>query len=101
MTKLGVSLSRSALTSFLVSGVMSAATLTGDLSKYRNFQLGTDLSTVAKEMGADLSRVKVIHRRPALLQELAWRPQPLGSLSKAESAQEVVFSFYEGELFRI
>src|SRR5207302_4284779 len=44
---------------------------------------------------------KVIHRRPALIQELTWQPQPLGSSSSTDSVQEVVFSFYEGELFQI
>ena len=96
-----MTVSRSALTSFLVFGVMSAATLAGDLSKYRNFQLGTDLPTVAKQAGANPSQAKVIHRRPALIQELEWRPQPLGSSSQTEPAKEVVFSFYDGELFRI
>lgn len=80
---------------------MSAATLTGDLSKYRNFQFGTDLSTVVKQAGANPSQVKVIHRRPALIQELEWRPQPLGASSQTEPAKEVVFSFYDGELFWI
>ena len=43
----------------------------------------------------------MIHRRPALIQELAWRPQPLGASSQTEPAKEVVFSFYNGELFQI
>lgn len=96
-----MSTSRSALTAFLVCGVMSAATVAGDLSKYRNFQLGTDLSIVAKQAGADPSQAKVIHRRPALIQELEWRPRPLGPSSQAEAANQVVFSFYDGELFQI
>jgi hypothetical protein len=37
----------------------------------------------------------------ALMQELQWRPQPLGTSSQTESAKDVVFSFYEGKLFRI
>jgi len=86
---------------FLVSGMMSAAALTGDLSKYRQFELGTDLSTVAGQTGAKTSQAKVIHSRPALIQELEWRPQPLGSSSQTEPAQAVVFSFYDGKLFRI
>jgi len=101
MTKLHVSVSRLALTSFPGFGVLSAATLALDLSRYRQFQLGTDLPTVSKQMGADPSQAKAVHRRPALIQELAWRPQPLGSSSKTEPAQEVIFSFYDGELFRI
>jgi hypothetical protein len=101
MTKFVQIISKAALTSFLLFGVMSAATLAGDLSKYRNFQLGTDLSTVAKQAGADPSQAKVIQRRPALIQELAWRPQPLGSSSQTEPAKEVVFNFYNSELFQI
>ena len=101
MTHLGLAGARSALASFFVLGVISAATLAGDRSKYRNFQLGTDLPAVANQLGASPSRMKVIHRRPALIQELEWRPQPLGPSLPTESANEVVFSFYDGELFRI
>lgn len=90
-----------ALTLFLVFGAMSAATLPTDLSKYRSFQLGTDLPTIAKQVGASPSQAKLIHRRPALIQELEWWPQPLGPSAAAESVQEVVFSFYDGELFQI
>ena len=93
--------SRSALAAVLGFGVLSAATLAGGLSKYRNFELGTDLSTVAGLTGASPSQAKVIHSRPALIQELAWHPQPLGPSSQPEAAQEVVFSFYDGKLFRI
>jgi len=80
---------------------MPADTLTADLSKYRSFQLGTDLSTVAKLAGASPSEAKVIHSRPALVQDLEWRPQPFGSNSGIGSAKAVVFSFYNGALFRI
>jgi hypothetical protein len=68
---------------------------------YRNFRLGTDLPTIAKQASADPSQAKVIHRRPALIQDLEWRPQPLGPSSQKEAAKDVVFSFYDGELFRI
>jgi hypothetical protein len=101
MTKFLGTVSRSALTSFLAFGVMSAAALAADLSKYRNFQFGADLRTIAKQVGASPSQAKAIQRRPALIQELQWRPQPLGPSSQTESANEVVFSFYDGELFRI
>jgi hypothetical protein len=101
MTKLGVIVSTSAVASFVVFGVMSAATAAPDLSRYRDFHLGTKLPTVAKQIGASPSEVKDIQRRPALIQELQWRPRPLGPTSKTEPAQEVVFTFYEGELFRI
>ena len=92
---------RSTLAAFLMLGAMSAAGLAGDLSKYRNFDLGTDLATVAKQVAADPSQAKMIHSRPALIQELEWRPQPLGASSQTEPVQNVLFSFYDGELFRI
>jgi hypothetical protein len=72
-----------------------------DLSKYRGFQFGTDLSTVARQAGTNPSQAKLIHSRPALIQELEWRPTSLGASSQTEAAQSVVFSFYAGSLFRI
>ena len=101
MIKLGAGVSSSALASLLLFAAISADASAGNLSKYRDFQFGTDLSTVAKHAGMASSDAKVIHRRPALIQELAWRPQPLGWSAKTESAQDVVFSFYDGELYRI
>lgn len=101
MTNFQGTTSRSGLAAFLMFGVMSAAAFAGDLSKYRNFEFGTDLSTVAGQTGANPSQAKVIHRRPALIQELEWHTQPLGASSQPEAASEVVFSFYDGELFRI
>ena len=93
--------SRWVLGSLLVLGAMSATAWAADLSKYRNFELGTDLPTVAEQAGVSPSEAKVIHSRPALIQELRWRPQPLGPSSQKESVQEVVFSFYGGRLYRI
>jgi hypothetical protein len=99
LTKFGWILLRSALTLLLFTVASVAAA--DDLSKYRDFQLGADLPTVAKLMGASPSQAKLIHSRPALVQELAWRPQSLGPSPKAESAEAVSFSFYNGTLFRI
>jgi hypothetical protein len=94
---------------FGIAGLLVAAGLCshlkaatpGDLSQYHGFQFGTNLLTVAKQTGADVSQATVIHRRPALMQELQWRPQSLGASSKTGSAKDVVFSFYEGKLYRI
>jgi hypothetical protein len=101
MTNPTLTVSRSAFAFFLVFGVLSAATVAGDLSKYREFQLGTDLAAVAKQTGASPSQAKTIDRRPALIQELEWRPLPLAWSSKTEPAQEVIFRFYDSALFQI
>ena len=98
MTKFGLFVSRSALVLFTAA---SLTALAADLSKYRDFQLGTDLSTVTSGIGENTSQPKLIHSRPALIQELEWRPRSLGPSPKPESAEKVIFSFYNGTLFRI
>src|SRR2546428_8100800 len=71
-----------------------------DLSRYREFRLGTSLSAVAKQADVEPSEARVIHERPAVIQELEWRPR--GSSSpQADAVSEVLFSFYNGKLFRM
>jgi hypothetical protein len=73
-----------------------------DLSRYREFQFGMDLLAVAKQADVEPSEARVVHQRPALIQELEWRPQrALGPSSEADPVKEVLFSFYNGELFRV
>jgi hypothetical protein len=73
-----------------------------DLSRYREFQLGMDLLAVAKQADVVPSEARVIHQRPAVIQELEWRPQgSLSSSPQADPVSEVLFSFYNGELFRM
>ncbi len=43
--------------------------------QYREFELGSNLASIAKLTGADVSKAKVIHSRPAVLRELEWRPR--------------------------
>jgi len=73
-----------------------------DLSRYRGFQFGETLQAVAKQAGVDLAEVKLIHARPAVIQELEW---PIwlsgGSSPHTDAVRTVLFSFYNGELFRI
>ena len=73
-----------------------------DLSRYRNFQFGETLPAVAKQAGLALSDVKLIHERPAVIQELEW---PIwlagGSSPQTDPVKTILFSFYNGELFRI
>jgi hypothetical protein len=73
-----------------------------DLSKYRNFSLGMRLAEVSKQVNASPDEVIVVHRRPALIQELTWWPlPPYQSAAPAEPVQEVLFSFYNGSLYKI
>lgn len=88
-------------TPLVVSAVLSTTVWAADLSRYRNFQLGTDLSTIAKQAGVSPAQATTVHVRPALIQDLEWHPQPLGSSSQSEPAHDVVFTFYDGKLYRI
>ena len=45
-----------------------------DRSHYRDFPLGGSLPSVAALSGAPASEAKTIHERPALMQDLVWRP---------------------------
>jgi hypothetical protein len=75
-----------------------------DHDRYREFQLGTNVATVSAVAGIDSPQVNVIHRRPALIQELAWRPRyavrRLPS-AEADATEQIVFSFYNDRLFRV
>lgn len=101
MNRLMTIASHSAPTLIFVLGMISVPALAADLSRYRDLQFGMDLAAVAGQAGLTRPEVKVIHSRPALIQEVEWSPQPLGSTSREEAVQQVVFGFYDGKLFGI
>ncbi len=82
--------------------VISAPAISAqDLSTYREFQLGTSLVTVARQAGV-AAEPRVLHQRPALIEELMWQPPPVrGASPQADSVKKVLFSFYNGQLFRM
>lgn len=80
---------------------LPAAMRAADLSCYRKFCLGANVSVIAHEVGSNAAKANTIHSRPALIQQLVWDPQPLGPSPGTESAREVVFNFYNGELYQI
>jgi hypothetical protein len=74
------------------------------LAQYRNFALGSDLAAVCDRAGVAASEAKTIHERPAVLQDLEWRPSRWigGSTSvSTDPVEQVLFSFYNNQLFRI
>jgi hypothetical protein len=73
-----------------------------DLSKYRTFTLGMNTADVLKSAGEKPADVAVIHEKPSLIQELTWYPPlPFSSPHPVEPVEKVVFSFCDGELYRI
>jgi hypothetical protein len=75
-----------------------------DLSRYRDFQFGMNLPTVAKRADLKQSDARAVHQRPARIEELDWRPQSFLKTSpqaQGDPVKDVLFSFYNGELFRM
>jgi hypothetical protein len=73
-----------------------------DLSKYRTFSVGTSLVTVLKHTDQKLTDVNVIHGRPTLIQELTWWPPNLpGTSFRSDTVEQILFSFYNAELYKI
>jgi hypothetical protein len=75
-----------------------------DLSRYRTFELGSELASVSSLTGVASLEAKTVHQRPALLQDLEWRPSRWIAGSTATSTdpvEQIVFSFYNNQLFRI
>ena len=73
-----------------------------DLSKYRHFSIGMNLSRVLEHTDQKMADVKVIHGRPALIQELTWWPPNLpGASFQSDTVEQILLSFYNGELYKI
>jgi hypothetical protein len=75
---------------------------TPDLSRYRGVELGMNLQDVAKQANLEPSDARLIHQRPAVIQELDWRPSiSSSSAPQADPVKEVLLTFYNGALFRM
>ena len=88
----------------ILSAILGTSLLcAGDFSNYRGFQFGMNLSVAAKQAGVKPSDARLVHQRPALIQELEWQPRtPFQAVSmKADPVQEGLLRFYNGELFQI
>jgi hypothetical protein len=75
---------------------------TQDLSSYRNYNLGMSLSAVAEQADMKVSEARLICERPAVIQELEWRPMnSYISSAQADPVNGIRFLFYNNELYRI
>jgi len=75
-----------------------------DRALYRNYRLGSDLTSVAALAKVPAAGAKTVYQRPNLIQELEWR-QPYimtgSAMSQSDAVQRIVFSFYDDQLFRL
>jgi len=93
---------RSAVLCFVVLLLTSPMLRAQGFSKYRNFSLGTNLAAVLKHTDQRLVDVKATRDGSLLFQELTWRPASgIGISYRSGSVDELVFSFYKGELYKM
>src|SRR5216110_2576678 len=93
---------RSSIICFVVLLLFAPLVCAQDLSKYRHFTLGMSLTKVLERTKQRAADVKVVHDRPALIQEVTWWPQNIpGTSLRSDSVQQILFSFYNGELYKI
>ena len=73
-----------------------------DLSRYRDVPFGSTVASVVSVTRTAPEALKIVHARPALIQELKWRPQyALGRPAGVDPAQEITFRFYDDQLFAV
>lgn len=75
-----------------------------DLSQYRRFELGSNMATVSARAAIATSGAKTLHTRPAMLQDLEWRPSrwPSGATTAStDPVEQVRFSFINNQLYRL
>jgi hypothetical protein len=88
----------------ILCGLLGTSLLyAGDLSSYRGLQLGMNLAAAAKVAGTKPTDARLVHKRPALIQEMDWQPGPslLVNPVKTDPVREGLLSFFNGELFRM
>ena len=93
---------RSSILCFVVLLLSAPLLRAQDLSKYRHFTLGMSLTKVLERTGQKTADVKLIHGRPALVQEVTWWPPSLPGISyQSDTVEQILFSFYNGELYKM
>jgi len=93
---------RSSILFFVVLLLTAPLLRAQDFSKYRHFALGMNLTGVLEHTNQKMADVKVIHGHPALIQELTWWPPNLpGASFQSDTVEQILFSFHNGELYKI
>ena len=93
---------RSSILCFVVLLLAAPLLRAQDLSRYRHFTLGMSLTRVLERTDKKMADVKVLHSRPALMQEVTWWPPNIpGPLFQSDTVEQMLFSFQNGELYKI
>jgi|SRR5579863_10530124 hypothetical protein len=75
---------------------------TADLSKYRDFSIGTSITVVLNRIGQKLGEVTTLSERPALVQQVTWWPGTLpGASMHKDAVEHIAFYFLNSTLYKI
>jgi len=91
-------------TTAILCGILGASVLySADFSHYRGLQFGMNLSDAAKQAGTIVADAKLVHLRPALIQEMEWQPRQsfLPGPGNTDPVQQGLMCFFNDELYRI
>jgi hypothetical protein len=72
-----------------------------DLSRYRNFVLESSFNAVIAASGARPADARLLHERPARIQELDWRLPYAGADAQADPVRQLTFTFIDNALYQI
>jgi hypothetical protein len=73
-----------------------------DLSRYRTYALETSFDMVLAASGARVSDAKILHERPAKIQQLEWRaPYVRPGNELADPVRGITFTFCDDALYQI
>src|SRR5712692_7633101 len=93
---------RSSILCFVVLLLTTPSLRGQDLSKYRHFTFGMSLTRVLERTDQKMADVKVLHGRPALIQELTWWPPNLSGTSfRSDTVEQILLSFYNAALYKV
>ncbi len=90
--------------SFLLGQALFASVVSGaDLASYRGFDFGADVTSIATRLGLKATDAKLIHQRPAVIQEIEWkiRASLLADPPRPDPVTGAVLCFFDGKLYRI
>jgi hypothetical protein len=75
---------------------------TADLSKYRDFSIGTSIAVVLNRTGEKLEDVTTISERPASIQQVTWWPGALpGKPMHKDAVEHISFYFFNNALYKM
>jgi len=86
-----------------VSLAVPTASAESTLASYRGVTLGDSLQAVVERLNLSATGVKVVHERPAVIQEMTWQPRTSisGATTPPDSVADIVLTFHDGRLARI